>query len=213
MKDGIKIEILKVAKEEFFKKGFAKTSMRVIAQKADISFSNIYYYYKNKDALFLEVVKPLKKILDEMFSKWHNIDDTQILLDAYTDEEYQKQSVKALMDLTLKFKDEFYLLLCNSQGSELENLEKIYIQNAAKMGMDYVERLAKKYPDLNIKMSRLFMLTMNAHIFTIMGEIVSQDLSPDEINQFMKDLVLFNTSGWKGLIYANKNKDEALFVC
>lgn len=205
MKEGIKIEILKVAKEEFFNKGFSKTSMRVIAKKVGITFSNIYYYYKNKDALFLEVVKPLKNTLDEMFGKWHHIDESKVTIDAYTDEKYQEKSVSMLMNLTLRYKKEFYLLLCNARGSALENIENTYIENASKSGIAYVEKLTKKYPDFNIKMSSLFMRTMNAHIFTIISEIVSKDLSSDEINQFMKDLVLFNTSGWKGLLYTNKN--------
>ncbi len=201
MKEGLKTEILKIAKEEFFEKGFNKTSMRIIAKKADISLSNIYYYYENKDALFVEVIKPLKKILDKKFEDWHYIDDAQIDLEAHTSKEYQEQSVKMLMDLTLKYKKEFFLLLFNSKGSKLENIIKDYIDKATASSMEYINKLVKKYPELNIQMSRLFIQTMSAYNFTIIGEIVSQDLSTDEMNQFMKDLVLFNTSGWKGLIY------------
>ncbi len=201
MKTGVKTEILKIAKKEFFDKGFNKTSMRVIAKKAGISLSNIYYYYENKDALFVEVIKPLKKILDNKFEEWYQIDDSQIDLEAHTSKEYQEQSVKMLMDLTFKYKKEFYLLLFNSKGSKLENITKDYIERATQSSMEYINKLIKKYPDLNIQMSRLFIKTMSAYNFTIIGEIVSQDFNTNEINQFMKDLVLFNTSGWKGLIY------------
>ena len=45
-KDEIKNEILKVARAEFHKNGFANASMRKIARKAGISVSNIYNYFK-----------------------------------------------------------------------------------------------------------------------------------------------------------------------
>ncbi len=139
--------------------------------------------------------------MDKKFEDWHYIDDAQIDLEAHTSKEYQEQSVKMLMDLTLKYKKEFFLLLFNSKGSKLENIIKDYIDKATASSMEYINKLVKKYPELNIQMSRLFIQTMSAYNFTIIGEIVSQDLSTDEMNQFMKDLVLFNTSGWKGLIY------------
>ena len=208
MKKGIEKEILEIAKAEFFEKGYKGTSMRSIAKKTSITLSNTYYYFENKDALFLEIVKPLKAKLDMMFGVWHNTDTIEISIDAYTNPEYQQQSVKALVELAIKYKEEFKLLLFQSQGSALENIKKTYIDSATQSGGIYMKKLSEKYTHLNIKMSEFFIRTMSAHTFTIIGEIVSQDLSTREIEQFMKELVAFNTSGWKGILYINKHEKE-----
>jgi len=210
VKTGIEKELLEIARKEFFEKGFKGTSVRNIAQKAGITFSNIYYYYENKDAMFLEVVKPLKDKLDNMFGIWHDIDPAYITIEAYTDEEYQKQSVETLMKLIQQYKKEFNLLLFNAHGSVVEDIQKKYIDSATQSGMAYLKKLEEKYPELNINTSEVFIRTMSAHIFTIIGEIVSQDLSADEIKRFMEDLVAFNTMGWKGILYKNKKYEEKL---
>lgn len=208
MKEGLEKKILEVAREEFFKKGFKRTSMRNIAKKADITFSNIYYYFKDKDALLLEVVKPLMTRLDQIFSIWDNSSFDDVSIDAYTDEEYQEQSVRMLTGLALQYKEEFNLLLFNSQGSVIENIEKKYIDRATQSLLAYMKILSDKYPQLQIEISEPFIRMISTHSFTVIGEIVSQDISDGELDLFMQNLVSFNTSGWKGILYKKKYGKE-----
>jgi AcrR family transcriptional regulator len=49
--------ILQVAKELFTKRGFANVAMRDICRAADVTPPTIYYYFKNKEALFDAVVR------------------------------------------------------------------------------------------------------------------------------------------------------------
>ena len=49
--------ILQVAKELFTKRGFANVAMREICRAADVTPPTIYYYFKNKEALFDAVVR------------------------------------------------------------------------------------------------------------------------------------------------------------
>ena len=51
-KDYTHEQIVEIAKREFLKNGYAKTSMRDIAKGAGIGVSNIYNYFKSKDELF-----------------------------------------------------------------------------------------------------------------------------------------------------------------
>lgn len=201
MKPGIEKNIVKAAKKEFFQKGFKACSMNNIAKDLNISSSNIYYYFENKDALFLEVVKPLKEELDKMFGIWQHINPAYVSVEAYTDEQYQKRSIETLIKLSLKYKKEFNLLLFNAQGSALEQLCNSYIDGATRSGMEYLRVLSEKHPELNLNISEPFIRAMSAHTFVVIGEIVSQDLNKDEIASFMEDLVVFNTQGWKGIIY------------
>ena len=51
--------ILKAALQEFFDKGYQSAAMRNIAEQARIPTGLIYSYYKNKDALFDAVLRPV----------------------------------------------------------------------------------------------------------------------------------------------------------
>lgn len=63
--------ILEAAREEFLNNGYDATSMRCIAEKADINKGLLHYYFKTKDALIIQVFEEtfaeLFSILDEIF--------------------------------------------------------------------------------------------------------------------------------------------------
>lgn len=203
MKKGLDRDILEIARTEFLEKGFKGVSMRHVARKAGVSLSNIYYYYPGKDALFLEVVGPVKSKLDLMFGEWQETDTLTVSLDAYTDEEYQRHSVMALTGLTIQHAQELKLLLFNAQGSLLENITAKYIDSATRSGLNYLHKLAECFPKLSIALSAHFVRTMCAHTFTILGELVCRELNAEETAHFVRDLVAFNTAGWKGILYRN----------
>lgn len=49
--------ILEVAQKRFALYGFLKTSMNEIAQDAGLSKASLYYYFKDKEAIFKEVIR------------------------------------------------------------------------------------------------------------------------------------------------------------
>ena len=55
LKEDIRGRILTIARQQFEKKGYSKTSMREIAELAGVGVGNIYNYFTNKDELFREV--------------------------------------------------------------------------------------------------------------------------------------------------------------
>ena len=55
-KEDIRGRILTVARQQFERKGYSKTSMREVAELAGVGVGNIYNYFTNKDELFREVV-------------------------------------------------------------------------------------------------------------------------------------------------------------
>ncbi|MBN1468046.1 MAG: TetR/AcrR family transcriptional regulator [Fusobacteriaceae bacterium] len=57
LKDEIRNKILVVAEDLFFENGFKDTTMRGIADKVQISVSNLYLYYKNKENIFYAVTE------------------------------------------------------------------------------------------------------------------------------------------------------------
>ena len=74
-KDEIYTAILTAAQAEFDLHGFGGTTMRKIAARAQVTLSNIYNYFKNKDEIFSAVLAPLlqkievgKQMLEKQFN-------------------------------------------------------------------------------------------------------------------------------------------------
>jgi AcrR family transcriptional regulator len=59
----IKAEIKEAARHLFMKYGFFKTTMEDIAKAVKKGKSTLYYYYKSKDEVFLDVINQVAKSL------------------------------------------------------------------------------------------------------------------------------------------------------
>lgn len=197
-KDNIRKNILKIAREEFFDKGFKDASMRTIAKKAGVGLSNIYNYFQNKDEIFLEVLSPLMKAFDKMMIE-HNSSEN-LTLDIFYSEEYFVRQTKQFVDLIVTFKDELKLLLFQSYGSSLENFRDKYTDLHTEIGLEYIQKMKEKYPQVNSNISDFFIHTMSSWWLSIIGEIVSHNLTDEEIEQFIAEYIAFGTAGWKKIM-------------
>ena len=97
-KEDIEQRIIEVATDEFMKKGYENTSMRVIAYKANNSLGNIYHYFKNKDLLLQTIIMLTLENIEYMMDQHiNNSKDNMLTKDeamAYADylEELFEQS-------------------------------------------------------------------------------------------------------------------------
>ncbi len=57
VQESTKLKILRSAKDKFSKKGFAGTRLNEIAKGAKVNSALIHYYFKNKERLYIEVLK------------------------------------------------------------------------------------------------------------------------------------------------------------
>ena len=71
LKEDIRGRILTIARQQFEKKGYSKTSMREIAELSSVGVGNIYNYFTSKDELFREVVRPVLCALEAMLQEHH----------------------------------------------------------------------------------------------------------------------------------------------
>jgi len=62
-------KILKVAEDLFSKKGFAGTSMRDIAKKADIRAATMYHYFTSKKAILIEIFEIFYNELEKVYER------------------------------------------------------------------------------------------------------------------------------------------------
>ena len=115
--------LLECAKKEFLEKGYMKASLRNICKEAGVTTGALYFFFKDKEALFGALVEePLKKLyvaMEEHFvTEMRNEEQVaQLALEDDRDLEISRQIIRQMYSN----RDAFLLLLTKSQGSRFEN--------------------------------------------------------------------------------------------
>lgn len=78
LKEEIRKKILSTAEDMFFELGFEQTTMRSIAQCVGISVSNLYLYYKNKEAIFTDVVEGFNRYFFDVLTEFLDHNDLEV---------------------------------------------------------------------------------------------------------------------------------------
>ncbi len=198
-KEDIEKTILNVAHSSFLKNGYQKTTMRNIAKEADVTLSNIYNYFKNKDEILEVILQPLFDDMELMFnrhkdpyyitSSWFEVEDV-----------VQVEEFKEHVRFIISYREEIKLLLYKCSGSKYENIKEQIIDKYTLSSKSYLNLMKEKYPQVNKDISDFFMHTMASWWIQIISEIVSHNLKEKEILDFMKEYMSFGTAGWKRLM-------------
>lgn len=124
--------IIDVATDEFMKKGFEDSSLRVIAQKSHTTLGNIYHYFKNKEVLLETIILPVLENIETLMREHINnhkvnpLTKEKALYYAEHLEEYFEQSeLRCLFDkrvvIILKLKSSHLL---NRKEKLIDELQK-----------------------------------------------------------------------------------------
>jgi len=196
LKDHIYESILLAARGEFISKGYKDTSMRDIAKKADVGLSNIYNYFRNKDELYLAIVKPVK---DELFA---------FITDQHTEESidtnrmapmgHNEQAVEEYISMIGKYENEFRLLLFHSQGSSMHNFRNELTDHMTAVSHTYTAFEKKRFPQAE-KVSDFFIHVQASWMVSILGEIVTHNMSKKKIRDFFREYFRYGFAGWREL--------------
>lgn len=119
LKDDIRDKILKTALEEFMIKGYVNTTMKVIAGKTGIAVGNIYRYFKNKEELYDAFALPVYSSINNLF---------KTLPENYNIKGIEKK-IQSFIEIYIKNKKVFIMLLENSRNTKFENMIKDIIIN------------------------------------------------------------------------------------
>lgn len=117
-KEEIREKILNAAKNDFYKEGFEKTSMRHIAKVAQVSVSNLYNYFRNKKDLFYAVTTPFYSYFSELI-----YDLTNHASEEDFSTEYVESVIKTVGELVKKYRIELEIVMNRSQGTKYENFK------------------------------------------------------------------------------------------
>jgi TetR/AcrR family transcriptional regulator len=76
-------EIITATSKLFSKKGYENVSMEEIANEVELSKSTLYFYFKDKNSLFLAVLNHGNKILNDLLAEDENIQSKDIKVGGY----------------------------------------------------------------------------------------------------------------------------------
>ena len=91
--------LIDAAEKLFFEKGYDNVTMDEIADEAEVNKALLYYYFKNKEALFFAVDLRGVRILHELYLKCSNLD-----IDGYTK---IKSMIQSLFEFSKDYPDYF----------------------------------------------------------------------------------------------------------
>lgn len=197
-KEEIRKIIVEKAMEEFIARGFKDASMRVIARNANVGLSNIYNYFRNKDELFTEVLSPTIAAVEKMI-KEHN-GESNLTTDFFHSPQMQQTELARMVNLIETYRWGLQLLLFKSAGSSFENFRETVTEKSMKMGYEYLMKMKEKYPKISADVSPFFIHFMSSMWLTIMSEIITHELTHEQIIRFISEYIEFGTAGWQKLM-------------
>ncbi len=201
-KHDIHTAILEAARIEFLKSGFKGANMRSIAGRARVGLSNIYNYFENKDEIFHAILRPVIQALEKVSSD-HNSEEN-LSLAVIASPELQRRKVLEYVDLITHYQEDLSLLFFWSQGSKLENYSEWFIERITNLGLEFIQLLSERSPELNTSVSDFFVHTQSSAFFSAVKETVMHPMEREKLEQFFTEYTKFSTAGWKSLLNANE---------
>lgn len=126
LKDYVRMNILESARKEFLSRGYAKASMRDIAQNAGITVGNIYRYYDSKEFLFEAVVDPTFIEITDLIQNIH-FDQ----FETYERQEYvtfRNEFTRQFMEIVKENKEEIVILIKCAEGTRYKGAKSQFAQ-------------------------------------------------------------------------------------
>ena len=198
LKDNIRSRILAIARQQFEKKGYSKTSMREVAELAGVGVGNIYNYFTNKDELFHEVVRPVLCALEAMLQEHHGIRGEDIMM--MRSEKYLKSCIDEYVSLIDKHCSLMEILLFRAQGSSLERFRENYTDRSTELVKVWFTVMQRKYPMINIAIPDFIIHLHTVWMFTMFEELLRHSIAKQEMKAILHNYILFEIQGWRAII-------------
>lgn len=137
-------KIKQTALDEFFMHGYNKASLRMICNRAGVTTGAMYFYFKNKEALFREIFEPLVVQYEELLVRYMELELAEPELGTQLDVQ--------MMRFILEHRKEAVVILEKAQGScyemyrsKAEELmeQSIYTFYKSRMECEPDEKLVK----------------------------------------------------------------------
>ena len=187
LKDELRHKILLESEHLFLQRGYDRTSLQMIADKVNISKSNLYHYFKNKEELFYELTDSAADGLKRMILRFRSM-RFDLNMDA---QEFRMLLTEEVLSLLLAEKYGLLLIMEQAQGTRYENLRTVLIEVMA----------AKIAPMLADEDNSLLLAQiMASSLLNGAVLILKNRVRPREVRQNLNRLIDYHTKGIDALL-------------
>lgn len=187
-------------KHEFLNKGFRAASLRNIVREAGVTTGAFYGYYASKEELFESLVsEPAQALLDRFKEAQNQFANLPC-------EEQLGQMGKisgACMDWMVEYIyghfDAFKLIICKSEGTELENYIDALVQIETEGTQRFVE-VQRSHGNNLREVDGALEHVLTSGLFSSFFEMVVHDMPKEQAARFVKELQVFYSAGWKEIM-------------
>ena len=188
--------LLKSAKKEFLQKGFMQASLRNICKNAGVTTGALYFFFKDKEDLFANLVQePLNQLYQLKSSHYEQEKEiTSIELNTLEDFGEDIGIAKQIMHFMYQYYDEFYLILIKSQGSCYENCIDYFVDVSEKHYRIMADKIAETR---GTKRLDDYLIHWVAHMqIDAFVYLLTHEDSEDEAVKQIESIVYYIICGW-----------------
>ncbi len=200
-KEDINNDILKSARSLFLRKGFARTSIHDIADKAGVGMSNIYNYFGNKDQILNALVAPAIEMLEETMLKHgtENPEEYYQELKQMSDE-FITKTTNTYCKLISKYSWQLELLFFKAKGSLLEDYFDKFTDRCTECVKEFLLALKNSNPDFTHNFDDFTIHIHTARMLTLFREMVMHKPKINKMKEIIAVCIRFESAGWTSLI-------------
>lgn len=184
--------IVRAAYAEFLERGFREASLHKIAENAGVTTGAIYTRYKNKDALFVSLLRDFYGEMEEIFAptvreyeKARQAGTTEALLAAIDFEE------RTYFRLLTERYDDCTLFFSRSDGSSVETMLQELMERKTEQTVEFFRQVYGKAP--NADALRLLMGSQ----FWYFRQLLDKRLEEDAMFACLQTILDFTNAGWR----------------
>lgn len=197
-----KANLLASAKKEFMEKGYTQASLRNICKNAGVTTGALYFFFRDKEALFASLVEePLHGLFEIMQSHY------RLELQVSADNPINLRSREAIdgdlevcvqvVHFMYRYYDEFLLLLTKSQGSGYERCIEQFVTISEKHYRMLSDCCSSQY---HTKPVEEYMIHWMSHMqVDVFVHLITHQSEEEEACRHIKEIVKRMRLGWVDL--------------
>lgn len=198
-----KERILQCAATEFLQKGWEKSNIRMIAEKAGVTTGSVYFHFRNKAALFDALVKDT---YDALLQNHRTMYETffSMLPDKEKMRAFRFEGRKRTIDFIYQNYQAVKLLVCCSEGTDYADFFRLMMEDTYKadvrtFSLYCCDSLRK---DIDIRLYS----AIDKSFWNCLFETVRLDIPYEQALLYVAILDDFHETGWEKIIL---NPDES----
>lgn len=197
-----KKKLLESAKKEFLEKGYMRASLRNICKNAGVTTGALYFFFRDKKALFAALVEePLQKLYEIMNAHYQEeITETEMVMEHLTQQDMSGdlETAKQIVHYMYQYYDEFQLILVKGQGSGYESCVDQFVDITEKHYRRFADQVTEQ---MGIEKMGGYILHWMAHMqIDAFVYMLAHEESEEEAMKSVEAMVQYMVSGWLGLL-------------